>query len=56
MEPDFVTDSQVKLDILVDTQKPFNTSHHRVAFKYDEDTVSLVEEQTLSTLDILLQI
>jgi hypothetical protein len=53
-EPDFLTDSHVKLDILVDTQEPFNTSHHREAFKYDEDTVSLVAEQTLSTLDISL--
>jgi hypothetical protein len=53
-EPDFLTDSHIKLDILVDTQEPFNTSHHGVAFKYDEDTVSLVEEQTLSTLDISL--
>ncbi len=43
-EPDFLTDSHVKLDILVDTQEPFNTSHHRAAFKYNEDTVSLVEE------------
>ena len=43
-EPDFLTDSHVKLDILVDTQEPFITSHHRVAFKYDEDTVSLVKE------------
>ncbi len=53
-EPEFLTDSQVKLDILVDTQEPFNTSHHRAAFEYDEATVSLVEEQTLSTLDISL--
>jgi hypothetical protein len=53
-EPDFLTDSHIKLDILVDTQEPFNTSHHRMAFKCDEDKVSLVEEQTLSTLDILL--
>ncbi len=53
-EPDFLTDSHVKLDILVDTQEPLNTSHHRIAFKYDEDTVSLVEEQTLSTLNILI--
>ncbi len=49
-----MTDSNIKLDIFVDTQEPFNTSHHRVALKYDEDAVSLVEEQTLSTLDILL--
>jgi hypothetical protein len=53
-EQDFLTDSHIKLDILVNTQESFNTSHHRVAFEYDEDTVSLVEEQTLSTLDISL--
>jgi hypothetical protein len=53
-EPDFLTDSHNKLDILVDTQEPLKTSQHRVTFDYDEDTVSLVEEQTLSTLDILL--
>jgi hypothetical protein len=45
-EPDFLTDSHVKLDILVDTQGE--------AFKYDEDTVSLLGAQTLSTLDITL--
>ncbi len=54
MEPDFLTDSHVKLDIFVDTQEPLNTSHHKVAFEYDEDTVSLVEEQTLSILDVSL--
>jgi hypothetical protein len=53
-EQDFLTDIHIKLDILVDTQESFNTSHHRVAFEYDEDTVSLVVEQTLSTLDISL--
>jgi hypothetical protein len=45
-EPDFLTHSHVKLDILVDTQEPFNTSHHRVAFDYDEDTFSLVYVKT----------
>jgi hypothetical protein len=55
-EPDFLTDSHVKIDTLVDTQEPFNTSHHRIAFEYDEDTVSLVEDQTLSTLNILISI
>jgi hypothetical protein len=49
-EQEFLTDSHIKLDTLVDTQEPSNTSHHRVAFNYDEDTVSLVEEQILSTL------
>ncbi len=29
-------------------------SHHKVAFNYDEDTMSLVEKQTLSTLDLSL--
>ncbi len=51
-ELDFLTDSHVKLDILVDTHKPLSTSHHRIAFKYDEDTVSLVVDPTLSTLKI----
>jgi hypothetical protein len=49
-----LTDSHVKLDILVDTQEPFKNSHYKVAFDYDEDTVSLLEEQTLSTSDISL--
>ncbi len=53
-EPDFLTDSHIKLYALVDTQEPFNTSHHIIAFEYDEDTVSLVEDQTLSALDILI--
>jgi hypothetical protein len=53
-EPDFLTDRQVELDTLVDTQEPLNTSHYMIAFKYDEDTVSLVEEQTLSTLGMII--
>ncbi len=53
-EPEFLTDSHVKIDTLVDTQEPFNTNHHKIAFEYDEDTVSLVVEETLSTLDILI--
>ncbi len=51
-EPDFVTDSHVKLDILVDAQEPLSTSHHRIALEYDGDTVSLVVDPTLSTSDI----
>ncbi len=47
-----MTDSHVKLDILVDTPEPLSTSHHKIAFEYDEDTVSLVVDPTLSTLDI----
>ncbi len=45
-------DSHDKLDILVDTQELFNTNHHRIGFEYDEDTVSLVVDPTLSTSDI----
>ncbi len=51
-EPDPLPDSHDKLDILVDTQEPLNASHHRKGFEYDEDTVSLVVDSTLSTLDI----
>ncbi len=47
-----MTASHIKLDILVETQEPFKDSHHKVALDYDEDTMSLVEEPTLSTLDI----
>jgi hypothetical protein len=49
-----LTDSHNKLDILVDTQELLNTSHHRISFEYDEDTVSLVADSTLSTSDILI--
>ncbi len=47
-----MTDSHVKIDTLVDTQESFSTSHHRIGLKYDEDTVSLVVDPTLSTSDI----
>ena len=50
-EPDLMTDSHVELDILVDTQELLCTSHHKIAFEYDEDTVRLVVDPTLSTLD-----
>ncbi len=50
-ESDFLIDSHVKLDTLVDIQESFTTSHHMIAFEYDEDTVSLVVDPTLSTLD-----
>jgi hypothetical protein len=52
MELDFLTNSHVKLDTLVDIQESFCTSHHRIALEYDEDTVSLVVDPTLFTLDI----
>ncbi len=49
-----MTDIHVKLDVLVATQKPFKDSHHKIVLDYDEDTVSLVEEPTLSRTDISL--
>ncbi len=51
-EPDLLTDSHDKLDILVDTQESLNANHHRKDFEYDEDTESLVVDSTLSTSDI----
>jgi hypothetical protein len=53
-ELDFLSDSHVKLDIIVDTQEPFKNSHNNVALDYDKDSMSLVEELTLSTADIYL--
>jgi hypothetical protein len=47
-----VTDGHVKLNILNDTQECLNNSHHRIALEYDEDTLILVVDPTLSTLDI----
>ncbi len=49
-----MTDNHVKLGILFDTQEPFKERHHKVALDYDEDAVSLVEEPTLSTLEVSL--
>ncbi len=49
-----MTESHIKLDILVDMQEPFYDSHHKIAFDYDEDTLSFVEEPTLATLDVSL--
>jgi hypothetical protein len=51
-EPALLTDNHNKLDILVDTQELLNTSHHRIGFEYDEDTVSLMVDPILSTSDI----
>ncbi len=53
-EQDCLTNSHVNLNILDDTQEPFNNNHHKIAFNYDEDIVSLVEESTLTTLEISL--
>jgi hypothetical protein len=35
-ELDFLPDSHVKLDILVDTQERFTDGHHKVALDYDK--------------------
>ncbi len=35
-------------------QEPFCDSHHKIAFNYDEDSVSLVEEPTLTTSKVSL--
>jgi hypothetical protein len=51
-ELDLLTDSHVKLDTLVQSQESFSISHHRIALEFDEDTVSLVVDPTLSTSDI----
>jgi hypothetical protein len=53
-ELDCLTNSHVKLNILDDMQELLNDSHHKIAFNYDEDTVSLVEESTLTTSEISL--
>jgi hypothetical protein len=49
-----LTDSHVKLNILDDMQELLNNGHHEIAFNYDEDTMSLVEESTLTTFEISL--
>ncbi len=53
-ELECLTGSHVKLNFLVDTQESFSDSHHKIAFDYDEDTVSLVEEPTLATSEAYL--
>jgi hypothetical protein len=53
-ELDCLTDTHVKLNILDDMQERLNNSHHKIAFNYDEDTVSLVEETTLTALETSL--
>jgi hypothetical protein len=53
-ELDFLTDSHIKLDILVDTQEPCNNNHHKIALDYDENTMSLVEELIFSTSGVSL--
>jgi hypothetical protein len=49
-----MTDSQVKLKSLVDTQECLSNSNHKIAFDYDKDTMSLAEELTLDTSEVSL--
>jgi hypothetical protein len=49
-----MTDSQVKLNNLDDTQECLSNSNHWIAFGYDEDTMRLAEELTLDTSEVSL--
>ncbi len=49
-----LTDSDIKLNSLDDTQECLSNSNHKIAFDQDKDTMSLVEELTLDTLEVLL--
>ncbi len=51
---DCMTDSNIKLNSLDDTQECLSNSNHKIAFDYDKDTMSLAEEVTLDTLEVLL--
>jgi hypothetical protein len=53
-ELDCLTDSHIKSNSLDDTEEFLNNSNHKIAFDYDKDTMSLVEELTLDTLEVLL--
>ncbi len=53
-ELDCLTDSHIKLNSLDDTQECFSNRNHKIAFYYNEDTMSLVEEVTLDTSEVSL--
>jgi hypothetical protein len=53
-ELDCLTDSHIKLNSIDDMQECFSNSNHKIAFDYDEDTMSLVEELALDTSEVLL--
>ncbi len=54
VELDCLTDSHIKLNSLDDTQEFFSNSNQNIAFDYIEDSMRLVEELTLDTLEVLL--
>jgi hypothetical protein len=49
-----LTDSHIKLNSLDDMQECLSNSNHEIAFDYGKDTLSLVEELTLDTLEVSL--
>ncbi len=49
-----LTDSHIKLNSLDDMQECSSNSNHKIAFDYNEDTMSLVEELTLDTSEVSL--
>ncbi len=53
-ELDCLTNSYIKFNTLDDLQECLSNRYHKIAFDYDEDTVSLVEELTLVTLEVTL--
>ncbi len=53
-ECDCLTDSHIKLNNLDDMQECLSNSNHKIAFDYNEDTMSLAEELTLDTSEVLL--
>ncbi len=53
-ELNYLTDSHIKLNSLDDMQECSSNSNHKIAFDYNEDTMNLVEELILDTLEVLL--
>jgi hypothetical protein len=53
-ELDCLTDNHIKLNSLDDKQECLSNSNHKIAFDFDKDTMSLVEELTLDTLEVSL--
>jgi hypothetical protein len=53
-EPDWLTDSHIKLNSLDDMQECLSNSNHKIAFDYNEDTISLAEELTRDTSEVSL--
>ncbi len=53
-ELDSLTDSHIKSNSLDDTQECLSNSNPKIVFDYDKDTMSLMEELTLDTSEVLL--